>query len=245
MESTCISSDKLAIADWRNERFNVGDAEDITRLNTIFKEMSPPERLRAFYCNESLRDGKILLTSSFGTTAVFLLHLFYRSNIQQPVHFLNTTYHFEETMAYKAELTRLFDLKIIELHPEEWKNKFTRENKLWETDPDLCCSVNKVEPMLTVKNQADVWVSGLMAWQNETRKSLDVFQSRDGVLKFYPIIDVTEEEAQTYLQRYDLPTHPLKPLGYESIGCKHCTFKGKGRAGRWSGQAKTECGLHK
>ena len=132
-------------------------------------------------------------------------------------------------MEYKAQLTRLFDLTIIELHPEEWKNKFTRQNKLWKTDPDLCCSVNKVEPMLTVKNQADVWVSGLMAWQNETRKNLDVFQWRDGVLKFYPIIDVKEEEANTYLQRYDLPIHPLKPLGYESIGCKHCTFKGKGR----------------
>ena len=244
MEPNCIP-DKLAIADWRNERFSVSNPEDISRLNTIFKEMSPPERLRAFYCNQSLRDTKVLLTSSFGTTAVFLLHLFYRNNIRQPVHFLDTTYHFEETLAYKNQLARLFGLTIINLHPEEWKNKFTRENKLWETDPDLCCSVNKVEPMLTVKNQADVWVSGLMAWQNETRKNLDVFQWRDGVLKFYPIIDVTEEEAQTYLQRYDLPEHPLKPLGYESIGCKHCTFKGRGRAGRWAGQAKTECGLHK
>ncbi|MGB3778680.1 MAG: phosphoadenosine phosphosulfate reductase family protein, partial [Tunicatimonas sp.] len=186
MESNCIS-DKLALTDWRNERFNVSSPEDITRLNTIFKEMSPPERLRAFYCNQSLRDAKVLLTSSFGTTAVFLLHLFYRNNIQQPVHFLNTTYHFEETLAYKADLARRFDLKVIELYPEEWKNKFTRENKLWETDPDLCCSVNKVEPMLTVKTQADVWVSGLMAWQNDTRKNLDVFQWRDGVLKFYPI----------------------------------------------------------
>ncbi len=244
MESNCIPN-KLAIADWRNERFNVSSPEDISRLNTIFKEMSPPERLRAFYCNQSLRGTKVLLTSSFGTTAVFLLHLFYRNNIRQPVHFLDTTYHFEETLAYKNQLARLFGLTIVNLHPEEWKNKFTRENKLWETDPDLCCSVNKVEPMLTVKNQADVWVSGLMAWQNETRKNLDVFQWRDGVLKFYPIIDVTEEEAQTYLQRYDLPEHPLKPLGYESIGCKHCTFKGRGRAGRWAGQAKTECGLHK
>ena len=244
MEPNCIP-DKLAITDWRNERFSVSNPEDISRLNTIFKEMSPPERLRAFYCNQSLRDTKVLLTSSFGTTAVFLLHLFYRNNIRQPVHFLDTTYHFEETLAYKNQLARLFGLTIVNLHPEEWKNKFTRENKLWETDPDLCCSVNKVEPMLTVKNQADVWVSGLMAWQNETRKNLDVFQWRDGVLKFYPIIDVTEEEAQTYLQRYDLPEHPLKPLGYESIGCKHCTFKGRGRAGRWAGQAKTECGLHK
>lgn len=243
-ESTCVSSIKLVGTDWPDEVFAVHDSQDVARLNTIFKEMSPSERIRAFYCNRSLRENKTLLTSSFGTTAVLLLHLFYRNNIEQPVHFLDTTYHFDETLAYKAALTQLFGLKIIELHPEEWKNKFTRENKLWETDPDLCCSVNKVEPLLTVKKQADVWISGLMGWQNEHRQNMDVFQLKDGVLKFYPLIDLTEAEAQAYLQRYDLPEHPLKPLGYESIGCKHCTFKGKGRQGRWAGTTKTECGLH-
>lgn len=243
MESAKIEHTK--VEDWQNEYFDLSSDQDIERLNAIFISMTPEERIRAFYGNRSLSQERVLLTSSFGTTAVFLLHLFYRENIHQPVHFLNTTYHFEETLEYKAELTRLFDLEVIELKPEEWKNKFTRENQLWKTDPDLCCSVNKVEPMLTIKKQANVWISGLMSWQNDYRRQMDIFQKKDGVLKFYPILDVEEEEANQYLTKFNLPIHPLKPLGYESIGCTHCTFKGKGRAGRWSGKAKTECGLHR
>lgn len=219
--------------------------QDIERLNCIFASMTPDERIRAFYSNKSLSNTKVVLTSSFGTTAVFLLHLYYKQNIRQPVHFLDTTYHFEETLLYKAQLTQMYDLEVIELFPEEWKNKFTREHQLWKTDPDLCCSVNKVEPMLSIRKQADVWVSGLMNWQNEHRKQIDIFEVKEGVLKFYPIIDVSEAAAHQYIEKFSLPVHPLKPLGYESIGCKHCTFKGKGRAGRWAGKSKTECGLHK
>lgn len=243
MESLKIERTK--VEDWHNEQLDVNSDQDIERLNSIFSSMTPEERIRAFYSNQSLSGNRVLLTSSFGTTAVFLLHLFYRENTRQPVHFLDTSYHFEETLQYKAELTRLFDLEIIELKPEEWKNKFTREHQLWKTDPDLCCSVNKVEPLITIKKQADVWISGLMSWQNEHRKQMDIFQKKDGVLRFYPIVDVTEEEANDYIEKFSLPVHPLKPLGYESIGCKHCTFKGRGRSGRWAGSAKTECGLHK
>lgn len=243
MESLNVECNK--VKDWHNEPFDINSDQDVERLNCIFSSMTPEERIRAFYSNQSLSANRVLLTSSFGTTAVFLLHLFHRENINQPVHFLDTTYHFEETLQYKAELTRLFGLEIIELKPEEWKNKFTREHQLWQTDPDLCCSVNKVEPLISIKKQADVWVSGLMSWQNEHRKEIDIFQKKDGILKFYPIIDVSEEEANDYLEKFNLPAHPLKPLGYESIGCKHCTFKGRGRSGRWAGSAKTECGLHK
>ncbi len=241
----CSDIDNNKTIDWHNETFDVHSNRDIERLNCIFSSMSPDERIRALYSNKSLAGSNIVLTSSFGTTAVFLLHLFYKQNIHQPVHFLDTTYHFEETLMYKTQLTRLYDLEVIELHPESWKNKFTREHQLWKTDPDLCCSVNKVEPMLTIKKQADIWISGLMGWQNEHRRQRDIFEVKDGALKFYPIIDVTEEEANQYIEKFNLPIHPLKPLGYESIGCKHCTFKGKGRSGRWAGKDKTECGLHK
>ncbi|WKN30443.1 phosphoadenylyl-sulfate reductase [Porifericola rhodea] len=229
---------------WQQESFDIKSQADIDRLNAIFKALSPEERIKALYANNDLRQKNIILTSSFGTTAVYLLHLYYKMNIRQEVYFLDTTFHFDETIVYKNKLKQMFDLEVKELHPEDWKNAFTRENKLWKSDPDLCCSVNKVEPMLQIKQEADIWVSGLMGWQNEHRKNLDIFQVQDGTLKFYPIIDVKEEDVKDYLIKWALPVHPLKPLGYESIGCKHCTFKGRGRAGRWSGQAKTECGLH-
>ncbi len=222
-------------------------SKNLKRLNQQYKAMTPAERIAAFYKCVQNKQGEnhVLLTSSFGTTAVYLLHLYYDLGIRQKVHFLNTTYHFEETLAYKTLLTRLFDLEVTELKPEEWKNKFTRKNEVWKTDPDLCCSVNKVEPLQSIREEADFWVSGLMSWQNENRQQKDIFEEKDGVIKFYPILDVTEAEALQYIEKNKLPVHPLKPLGYESIGCKHCTFKGKGRTGRWLDSVKTECGLHR
>lgn len=228
----------------QEKTFDIKNQVDIDGLNRIFKPLTPEERLRTMYTNHSLNQKRIILTSSFGTTAVYLLHLYYKQNIKQKVYFLDTFFHFDETILYKNQLTKLFNLEVKELYPEGWKNRFAHEHTLWKSNPDLCCSVNKVEPMLQIKQKADIWVSGLMGWQNEHRQNMDIFQWQDGILKFYPIIDVQEDDVQEYLAKWSLPVHPLKPLGYESVGCKHCTFKGKGRGGRWMGTAKTECGLH-
>jgi len=243
MTEICLES--KASVRWPGQVIDIQKEKDIDRLNTLFKELSPEERIRAFYENTSLRNRRVILTSSFGTTAVYLLHLFYRQNIRQEIIFLNTGFHFRETLAYKERLMSNFDLHVKELLPEDWKHTFAREQQLWKTDPDLCCSVNKVEPMLQIKKSADIWISGLMGWQNSHRRNLNIFQPQEGVLKFYPLIDVEEETVRQYIEKWDLPVHPLKPLGYESIGCQHCTFKGKGRQGRWLGKAKTECGLHR
>jgi phosphoadenosine phosphosulfate reductase len=83
-----------------------------------------------------------------------------------------------------------------------------------------------------------------MYWQSNHREKLNIFEEKKGVIKFYPILDVSEEEALKVIEENNLPIHPLKPLGYESIGCKHCTLKGKKRKGRWAQTVKTECGLH-
>jgi phosphoadenosine phosphosulfate reductase len=214
-------------------------------LNHDYAGLQPAERIARLYRQPLFADQRVILTSSFGTTAVFLLHLLQELQISQPVYFLNTGYHFRETLAYKERLRELFSLPIIELTPEDWKHRYTRENKTWKNDPDLCCTVNKVEPMEQVRQQADIWMSGLMSWQNTHRKNLDYFQWQDGLLKFYPIIDVSEAAVEAYIKKHKLPVHPLKPMGYESVGCSHCTFKGKGRQGRWHGQSKTECGLHR
>jgi len=213
---------------------------DLDRLNRKYKALTPEQRIRELYVDFE----DVLFTSSFGTTAVLLLHLFYKQGIRQSVHFIDTTYHFKETIAYKQTLTELLGLHVINVKPEKWKNKLTLQSQLWKSHPDLCCSINKVEPLDGIKGDHEVWVSGLMAWQNDSRKSRDIFEEKNGLIKFYPIIDLTEEEANDYIAQNRLPIHPLKPLGYESIGCKHCTLKGSSRSGRWAGKTKTECGLH-
>lgn len=209
-------------------------------LNEKYLPMSPPERVKQLY----LDFDKVLFTSSFGTTAAYLLQLFHSINPEQEVIFLDTTYHFNETLIYKEELTRLLGLKVTSLKPETWKNEFTLKDRTWNSDPDLCCSINKVEPLDRIKKDYQVWVSGLLGTQNSFRKNLKVFEEKDGILKFFPVIDQTEAQAFAYMKEKGLPMHPLLKAGFNSVGCFHCTVAGKGRSGRWVNKSKTECGLH-
>lgn len=213
---------------------------DLKLLNEKYKKLSPVERIKEIYNDFD----DILLSSSFGTTAVFQLYLFYKAGVKQPVHFIDTSYHFQETLDYKEKLTKLFGLEVIDILPDTEQNKYSKVGELWRYDPDQCCQINKVEPFEKVRDQHEVWISGLMSWQSSHREKLDIFEEKKGMIKFYPILDVTEEEAIRCIEENKLPIHPLKDMGYESIGCKHCTLKGKKRKGRWAQTVKTECGLH-
>ncbi len=213
---------------------------NLDELNKKYLTLSPEARISELYKDFD----KVLFTSSFGTTSAFLLHLFHRIRPQETVYFLDTTYHFNETIAYKEQLTQLLDLKVVDVRPESWKNKFTEQDKTWGSDPDLCCSINKVEPIDKLKGNFDVWVSGLMASQNAFRQNLKVFEKKDDILKFFPLIDQSEKTAKEYIVKHQLPEHPLLSQGYSSVGCFHCTVAGKGRSGRWVNKSKTECGLH-
>ncbi|HET6990405.1 MAG TPA: phosphoadenylyl-sulfate reductase [Bacteroidia bacterium] len=209
-------------------------------LNEKYRPLSPEDRVRELY-----RDfDRVLFTSSFGTSSAILLHLFKKINPEQGVYFLDTTYHFAETLQYKDRLTELLGLNVIDVKPEEWKNKFTREDQLWSKDPDLCCSINKVEPLDRIKPGFEIWVSGLMQSQNSYRKKLNVFERKEDIIKFYPIIDMDDKTSKEYLTKNNLPPHPLLAHGFASVGCIHCTVKGRGREGRWVNRSKTECGLH-
>jgi phosphoadenosine phosphosulfate reductase len=213
---------------------------DLAALNEKYIPLTPQERVRELYRDFS----RVLFTSSFGTTSAILLHLFRQVKPEQPVHFLDTTYHFSETLQYKDQLTKLLGLNVINVAPEEWKNKFTTEDQTWRKDPDLCCSINKVEPLDRLKNGFEVWVSGLMRAQNVYRKQMNIFEQKESIIKFYPIIDLSEADAKKYIEENQLPPHPLLAHGFSSVGCIHCTVKGRGREGRWVNRSKTECGLH-
>ncbi|HTL80388.1 MAG TPA: phosphoadenylyl-sulfate reductase [Bacteroidia bacterium] len=213
---------------------------NIEELNIKYTALRPEERVKELYKDFS----KILFTSSFGTTSAILIHLFSKINPAQKIFFLDTTYHFAETIQYKDQLTELFHLNVETVLPEDWKNSFTREDQTWSKDPDLCCSINKVEPLDKIKPGYGIWVSGLMQSQNSYRKKMNIFEEKEGIIKFYPIIDMTSEQASDYIKQNSLPAHPLLAHGFASVGCIHCTVKGRGREGRWVNRNKTECGLH-
>ena len=213
---------------------------NLEELNKKYLLLSPEERITELYKDFK----KVLFTSSFGTTSICLLHLFHKVKPTQEIYFLDTSYHFNETLAYKDQLIKRFHLQVIDVKPEQWKNKFTQDDKTWGKDPDLCCSINKVEPIDQIKPGFEIWVSGLMASQNVHRENLTVFEQKNGIIKFYPLIDKTQTDIKSYVRENNLPEHPLLSQGFHSVGCVHCTVAGEGRTGRWVNKSKTECGLH-
>jgi phosphoadenosine phosphosulfate reductase len=185
-----------------------------------------------------------MLTSSFAATSAFLLKLFSEVNTNQKVFFIDTGYHFEETLKYKEKLEQLYNLNVTSITAIKEEHEFTTKDETWKKNPDFCCSINKVRPLETIKKQYKVWVSGLMEWQSDHRASLDIFEMRGEILKFYPLLDITKEQRDAYIEKHQLPFHPLVAKGYHSIGCSHCTVPGEDRSGRWNNNPKTECGLH-
>ena len=227
------STEPATLKVWNKDR-------DLAALNRKYQPLTPEERIREVY--NDFED--ILLTSSFGTSAVYQLHLFAKQGIKQQVHFIDTTYHFKQTLEYKENLKSLMNLEVVEIKADKEKNEETKIGELWQYDPDRCCKINKVDPFEAVKKDYELWISGLMSWQSNHREKLNIFESKKGIIKFYPILDVKEEEVLEYIRKNQLPEHPLKIMGYESIGCEHCTIKGQKRKGRWAQTVKTECGLH-
>ncbi|MFH5882864.1 phosphoadenylyl-sulfate reductase [Halalkalibaculum sp. DA3122] len=188
---------------------------------------------------------KVLVTSSFGTTSAVLLHILSRVKPGYPIYFIDTGYHFQETLEYKERLTQLLDLNVVDLHPDSSKHQLTREKQLWASDPDECCRINKLEPLQDLKQQFSIWMSGLIGYQNRYRSNLDIVIEKTEMLRCYPLVDWNKSMVDEYMEMYGLPRNPLQQQGYSSVGCTHCTVPAEGRDGRWSDMEKTECGLHR
>lgn len=214
----------------------------VDELNRIFTPFSFRERLEKLYC--IFREEDIMVTSSFGASSVFLLYWLSKIAPKQAIYFLDTTYHFEETLAYLQRLKQLYNLNVVVIKPSLEENQASRDNRWWSSEPTHCCHVNKVKPLAKITAQHQIWVSGLMGHQTPYRENLDIFQQQGEILKFYPMIDLIREDFDSLMKPLRLPKHPLEAMGFDSVGCRHCTAPGVGRSGRWKEQNKTECGLH-
>lgn len=215
---------------------------EVDSLNKKYKTLTLHQRIKELYKDFEIED--VMVTSSFAATSAFLLKLFSEVNKSQVIYFIDTGYHFDETIAYKEQLTKTYGLNVKSVSALKHEHEFTTKDKTWSKNPDFCCSINKVKPLEVIKENYNVWVSGLMEWQSDHRSTLNFFEQRGEILKFYPLLDVTKKERDEFIKKHNLPFHPLVSQGYHSIGCKHCTVPGKDRSGRWNNNPKTECGLH-
>ncbi len=216
--------------------------EDIENLNKKYKPLTARQRIKQLYADFDITD--IMLTSSFAATSAFLLKLVSDINTQQEVFFIDTGYHFDDTLTYKSELEKKYKLNVTSISAIKEEHEFTSKDETWRKNPDFCCSINKVKPLDLIKQNYKIWMSGLMEWQSDHRSTLDIFERRGDIVKFYPLLDVTKAQRDEYIETHNLPFHPLVAKGYHSIGCKHCTVPGEDRSGRWNNNPKTECGLH-
>ncbi|WKN42665.1 phosphoadenylyl-sulfate reductase [Tunicatimonas pelagia] len=194
---------------------------------------------------------KLFTSSSFQSHSLVLLHILSRIDRSIPIYFLNTGYHFPETVAFVDEVTERFGLNTLRLNPivPKHQQRDADGNLLFTSDPDYCCFLNKTQPMEEVLRNYDVWINGVRADQSLVRKAMKVEQpAPHNVLRFHPMLDWSIQEVFAYLREYDLPRHPLDAKGYASIGCEPCTKKPDPemheREARWYGMNKVECGLN-
>ncbi len=194
---------------------------------------------------------KLFTTSSFQSHSLVLLHMISRIDPEIPVFFLNTGYHFPETVAFAESVSQRLGLNLLRLNPlmPKHQQRDDEGNLLFTSDPDYCCFLNKTQPMEQVMRDYDVWINGVRAEQSRVRQAMKVEQEAPyAVLRFHPMLDWTIQDIFAYLRKYDLPRHPLDAKGYVSIGCEPCTKKPdpglQEREARWFGMNKTECGLN-
>lgn len=179
-----------------------------------------------------------------------MLHILSRVDKEIPVYFIQTGFHFPDTLRFRNEVANEFGLKLINVESDVPKiqQRNSSGNFYFTSDPDYCCFLNKTQPMQPLLERYDVWVNGVRADQNANREQLNsIEETPQGGLRFHPMLDWTKQEVWQYISAMDLPRHPLDAQGYISIGCEPCTVKptpGDEREGRWLGQSKTECGLH-
>lgn len=197
------------------------------------------------------RDLKLFTTSSFQSHSLVLLHILSRIDKSIPIYFINTGFHFPETVRFRDEVTEAFGLNTIDLKSDvpKFMQRDPEGKLLFTSDPDHCCYLNKTQPMDAILRSKDVWINGVRADQSAVRAAMKVEQpAQHGAIRFHPMLDWNAKMIWQYQKEYNLPKHPLEEKGFVSIGCEPCTRKldpdMQEREARWFGLNKVECGLH-
>jgi phosphoadenosine phosphosulfate reductase len=194
---------------------------------------------------------KLFTSSSFQSHSIVLLHILSRIDKNIPVFFMNTGFHFPETLQFRDDIAKEFGLNLLNINSATPKSlqKDASGRLLFTSDPDYCCYLNKVAPMDTILAEYDVWINGVRGDQSAVRKAMTLeMPAPHDCLRFHPMLDWTSKMIYQYQKEYNLKPHILDAQGYQSIGCEPCTRKldleMMERQSRWFGLNKTECGLH-
>ncbi len=193
---------------------------------------------------------RFVISSSMGDGVLASLVATVASGVD--VVFLDTGYHFPETIGTRDAVAHVYDVNVRTVLPLLTVDQQDAERgaELWRRDPDACCALRKVEPLSRALADYDAYASGIRRDESPTRAATAVVEWDDkrGKVKVNPLVSWTQADVDAYVFDNDILVNPLVEDGYPSIGCRPCTFRvapGEDpRSGRWKGSQKTECGLH-
>jgi phosphoadenosine phosphosulfate reductase len=223
------------------------DLSDLAiQANHELKDASALEIMR--WAHDSFGSG-LVVTSSMADTV--MVHLAEQVAPGIDVVFLDTGYHFVETIGTRDAVQAVHNVNVINVTAEQTvaEQDATWGKNLFATNPDQCCALRKVAPLSRALEPYAAWATGLRRADSRSRRNTPVvsWDARRNLIKVAPIASWSDADVADYIERNGLMVNPLLDDGYSSIGCEPCTKRSTGpdaRAGRWAGLAKTECGIH-
>jgi phosphoadenosine phosphosulfate reductase len=194
--------------------------------------------------------SSVCITSSM--TDAVIIHLASQVIPGISVLFLDTGYHFAETIGTRDAVSAVYPVNVVNITPSTTVAQQDAElgPKLYARNPDLCCYLRKVVPLEQALEPYRAWITGVRREETSARNDTRVVEwdARREMVKINPIVDWTQEQVDSYIADNGVLVNPLVYEGYPSIGCQTCTVRVEAgsdpRSGRWAGTAKTECGIH-
>ena len=195
-------------------------------------------------------DDRLCLTSSM--TDAVLIHLASRVQPGIDVVFLDTGYHFAETIGTRDAVAVVYPVNVVNVTPERTVAEQDAEfgARLYARDPDFCCHMRKVQPLERTLRRYDAWITGVRRDETASRRNAQAVEwdARRQMVKVNPIVSWTQDDVDAYITEHGILVNPLVDDGYPSIGCATCTLRiepgADPRSGRWAGTGKNECGIH-
>jgi phosphoadenosine phosphosulfate reductase len=230
---------------------NLFEKEALIAQKAVELETVSPEEIIAFAVETF---PNITFACSFGAEDVVLVDMLQKISPKTDIFYLDTDFHFKETYETRDKLAERYPgIPFVEVKPEITPEEQAAQygEELWKSDANQCCNIRKVQPLTKILSKYEAWITGIRRDQAPTRansKKIE-YDVKFGLVKFNPIAGWSSDDVWNYIRENNVVYNPLHDNYYPSIGCEHCTrqvMPGEDpRAGRWSGQEKTECGLHK
>jgi len=222
---------------------------ELARKSLEFEDSSPQEILQ--WATQAYAP-RFTMATAFGPEGMTIIHMLAEIAPDTPIFNLDTGYQFEETLELRERVKQRYGIEVELKQPQlpVVEYEALHGGPLYKSDPGQCCFDRKVKVLHESVKGMDAWASAIRRDQSPDRATAPIvaWDKKFNLVKVSPLANWTKNEVWGLITRHDIPYNPLHDQGYASIGCQPCTrailFGEDDRAGRWSGTAKTECGLH-